>query len=142
MSGYAHSLMIFFEYFLASAFKQEKADEKVFFLKGSIQAQLKVDKSGFTMDVTRAYSIVNTHSTALSKSKNNSSSSILQSIQSLPNILEAYSEHRILSGLKTGPELSEPQIVCLVFLGPSFRSTDDHQSALISPLHWHLISHH
>ena len=25
--------MIFFEYFLASAFKQEKADEKVFFLK-------------------------------------------------------------------------------------------------------------
>ena len=47
----------FFEYFLASAFKQEKADEKVF-LKGSIQAQLKVGKSGFTMDVTRAYSIV------------------------------------------------------------------------------------
>ena len=133
--------MIFFEYFLASAFKQEKADKK-FFLKGSIQAQLKVGKSGFTMDITRAYSIVNTHSTALSKSKNNSSSSILQSIQSLLNILEAYSEHRILSGLKTDRELSEPQIVCLVFLGPSFRSTDDHQSALISPLHWHLISHH
>ena len=31
---------------------------------------------------------------------------------------------------------------CLVFLGPSFRSTGDHQSALISPLHWHLKSHH
>ena len=49
---------------------------------------------------------------------------------------ETESPSSLLAFIGSNFRMIEPKLFCLVFLGPSFRLTCDHQSALIRSLHW------